>query len=151
MKVKLAIITLGLVTFLSCKKDSPTPATPTVKTPEELLTAQTWKADEVRVQFSNGTAQYYLRGGTANTIDYDSDSLKFNTDNTGVYYYSGSQYTTTWNFINSDKSKMTLIINYPVPLTANLENVTLTDTYFSYSQYVTSGISYLASVRRLPN
>ena len=46
---------------------------------------------------------------------------------------------------------MTLIINYSTPLTINLENVTLADTYFSYSQYVTSGVSYLASGRRLPN
>jgi hypothetical protein len=149
MKLELSVIALGLITFIACKKDCPT--TPAVKTQEQLLTAKTWKADEIRIQLSNGTSQYYKRGGGANTVNYDSDSLKFNTNNTGTYYYLGIQYTTTWNFINSEKSKMTLIINYPTPVTVNLENVTLAETYFSYSQYVTSGISYLASGRRLPN
>ena len=148
MKNKLLIITLGLMTFVSCKKDS---TSTTVKTQEELLTSKTWKADEIRVQQSNNITQYYKRGGASNTTNYDSDSLKFNTNNTGIYYYAGSQYTTTWNFLNSEKSKLALIINYPTPLTINLENVTLAETYFSYSQYVTSGISYLASGRRLPN
>ena len=54
MKLKLTIITLGLVSILSCKKDCPTPATTTIKTQEELLTAKTWKADEIRVQLSMG-------------------------------------------------------------------------------------------------
>ena len=152
MKLNLTFLTLGLVSILSCKKDDcPTPATTIIKTQEELLTAKTWKADEIRVQLSNGAAQYYKRGGSGNTANYDSDSLKFSTNNTGIYYSSGLQYTTIWNFINTEKSKMTLIINYSTPLTINLENVTLADTYFSYSQYVTSGVSYLASSRRLPN
>ena len=149
MNLKFLFVTIGLITFISCKKDCP--VTPTPKTQEELLVAKTWKTDEARIQLSNGTAQYYKRGGSSNTVNYDSDSIKLNPNNTGVYYYSGSQYTVTWSFTNPEKSKMTLIINYSTPLTANLENVTLTETYFTYSQYVTSGVSYLASVRRLPN
>ena len=151
MKFKLAVITFGLITLFSCTKDCPTTTTTQVKTPEELLTAKTWKADEIRVQQSNGTSQYYKRGGTSNTVNYDSDSLKFNANNTGTYYYLGSPYSTTWNFSNPEKSKMILVINYSTPLTINLENVTLAGTYFTYSQYVVSGVSYLASGRRLPN
>ena len=103
MKLKLAIITLGLVSILSCKKDCPTPTTTTVKTQEELLTAKTWKADEIRIQLSNGTAQYYKRGGSGNTANYDSDSLKFSTNNTGIYYSSGLQYTTILEFYKHRK------------------------------------------------
>lgn len=162
-KVLLSTVALfGLIILIfssqtSCKKETVTETvTDTIfqcipKSPETLLTAKTWKADEIRSQLSNGTSQYYKRGGGTNTVNFDSDSLKFNSNNTGIYYYSGNQYTTTWNFINSEKSKMTLVINYPTPLTINIENVTLADTYFIYSQYVTSGVSYLASGRRLPN
>lgn len=151
MKLQLTILALVVISILSCNKDSSSPAPTKVKTSEELLSANTWKAGEIRTQLGDGTTEYYLRGGTSNTINYDSDSLKFNTDNTGIYYYLGSQYTTTWNFINPEKSKMTLVINYPTPLTVNLENITLADTYFTYSQYVTSGVIYLSSVRRIPN
>jgi hypothetical protein len=132
-----------------CKKDCADDSNP--KTQEELLTAKTWKTDEARIQLSNGTAQYYKRGGSGNTVNYDSDSLKFNTNNTGIYYSTGTQTPITWNFTNGEKSKMTIVISYASPLTINLENVTLADTYFSYSQFVTAGVSYLASVRRLPN
>ena len=149
MNLKLLTASIGLITFISCKKDCPVEPTP--KTQEELLTAKTWKTDEARIQLSNGTAQYYKRGAGGNTVNYDTDSMKLNANNTGTYYYLGMQYTMTWNFTNAEKSKMTLVINYPAPVTANLENVTLAETYFGYSQYVSSGVSYLASVRRLPN
>ena len=54
MNLKLLIIAIGLMTFISCKKDSAITLTP--KTQDELLTAKTWKADEVRVQLSDGTS-----------------------------------------------------------------------------------------------
>lgn len=134
------------------KKDPVKPDTPSVKTIEELLIAKTWKANEIRVQLSNNTTSYYKRGETTNTANYDSDSLKFNPDNTGIYYYLGSQYTTTWNLINTEKSKMTIVINYSPSLTIDLENINITQTYFKYAQYSTAGgISYLSSGTRVPN
>ena len=152
MKIGLTFIAFTVIILASCQKDPVKPDTPPVKTIEELLTAKTWKADEIRVQLSNNTTSYYKRGGTTNTGDYDSDSLRFNTDNTGIYYYLGAQYTTTWNFTNTDKSKMTLIINYSSPLTIDIENINVTATSFKYAQYSSAnGISYLASGTRLPN
>ena len=151
MRIKLSIIIISLLNFISCTKDCNNNPTTTTKTPEELLTSKTWKADEIRVQQSNGTSQYYKRGGTSNTTNYDSDSLKFSLNNTGVYYYLGTQYSTVWNFTNTDKSKMTLVINYSTPLNIYLENINLSDNYFTYSQYVITGGSYLASGRRTPN
>ena len=151
MKIKLTFIAFLFIIFVSCSKDSETPSTQS-KSLLELLTEKAWKADEVRVQLSNNSTAYYKRGGAGNTVNYDSDSLKFNTINTGVYYYLGSEYTTTWNFTNSENSKMTLIINYPTPLTIYLENINITQTYFKYAQYSTNGgISYLASTTRTQN
>ena len=152
MKLKLSLIIIGLVTLFSCKKDSLTTPVTQVKTQEQLLTANTWKLDGMRIQRSDGTTDYYERAGTSNTFNGDSDSLKFSLDNTGVFYdFLGATYTTTWNFTNSEKTKMTLVVNEPTPLTVMIEDIALTDSYFSYGQYVTSGISYLATVRRVPN
>ena len=86
MQLKFLVVALALITISSCEKDSTKPEAPEPKTPEEILTGNTWKADEIRTQLSNNTVTYYKRGGTTNTINYDSDSLKFNNDNTGIYY-----------------------------------------------------------------
>ncbi|MBI5858600.1 MAG: hypothetical protein HZB42_13255 [Sphingobacteriales bacterium] len=146
----LSVLLLFLFAVVSCKKDENN-TTPVVKTIEELLTGKTWKADEIRVQLSNNTTQYYKRGVSGNT--YDTDSLKFSTNNTGTYYFSGSSYATTWNFTDAAKTKMTVIINQPpTPITVYLENIQITETFFKYAQYSSAGgISYLASCTRLPN
>ncbi len=150
MKLSNYLMLIVTLFFIACSKESTN--TPTTKTIEELLTEKAWKVDEIRLQQANGVMQYYRRGGGANNVNYDSDSLKFNVNNTGTYYYSGSTYTTTWNFINAEKSKMTLVINYGTPLTLNLENINITQTYFRYSQYLIAGInSYLASCTRTQN
>ena len=152
MKFKLLIFALALITISSCEKDSTKPETPKTKTPEELLTAYTWKADEIRTQLSNNTTTYYKRGGTTNTINYDTDSLKYNIDNTGIYYYLGEQYTTTWNFTNPEKTKLTLVINYTTPMIVYQENIFIDESHFNYAQYsIKNGVSYLASGRRVPN
>ena len=152
MNLKQILVAIVFLLFVSCKKETVyVDVIPTPKTSEELLTAHTWKTDEVRAQVSNGTTQYYLRGASGNTVNYDSDSIKFTSNNTAAYYYLGSQYSATWNFTNSDKSKMTVVINFPTAATLYLENVTLGETTFTYSQYITSSPTYLASVRRTPN
>ncbi len=150
MKAKIVLAALFVITIASCKKDSTTTTTPVPKTPEEFLTAKIWKADEIRIQQSNNTTQYYKRGVSGTT--YDTDSLKFSTNNTGTYYFGGSSYSTTWNFTDAAKNKMTIIINQPpTPITVYLENIQLADTYFKYAQYYTGVISYMASCVRVPN
>jgi hypothetical protein len=141
-----------LLGILSCSKDKDDNNNST-KTLEQLLTEKAWKADEIRVQLSNNTKAYYKRGAaTGNTANYDSDSVRFNTNNTGIYYFQGIEYTTTWNFVDADKTKMTLVINYPSPLTVNLENIQITQSFFKYAQYATDPAgSYLASGTRRQN
>jgi len=151
MKSKLSVISIALFTLFSCKKDDP--ITIQAKTPEELLTAKTWKLGEMRVVRSNsGTTDYYKRGGTSNTFNGDSDSARFNLNNTGIFYdFLGATYTMTWNFTNSEKTRMIQVINKPTPVTIMLENISLSDTYFGYSQYASDPIFYLASANRIPN
>jgi len=152
MKTKLAIFSFFILTITACSKESTDPP-PTTATIEEMLTAKTWKTDEIRSQLSNNTTQYYKRGGSSNTVNYDSDSLKFNSSNTGIHYFNGVATTTTWNFTNAEKSKMTIIINYtPTPVTINWEYINVSPTSLKYTQYSSAGgISYLASGTRVPN
>lgn len=151
MKIKLVVFSFLILVMSACSKELTNPV-PTNATIEEMLTAKTWKADEIRAQLSNNTTQYYKRGGSSNTVNYDSDSLKFTANNTGTYYYNGTATAITWNFINSEKSKMTIVINYtPTPLTINWEYVNVTENTLKYTQHVTAGVSYLASGTRVPN
>lgn len=150
MKYKTALFAFIAFTVISCKKDNTNTPVPAAKTTEEILTGKTWKADEIRIQLSNNTTQYYKRG-VAGTV-YDSDSLKFSINNTGTYYYNGSSYTTTWNFTDAGKTKMTVVINQPpTPITIYLENIQLTEAFFRYAQYYTGAVSYLAACSRIPN
>ena len=106
----------------------------------------------MRIVQSTGTTDYYKRGGVSNTFNGNSDSLRFNLNNTGVFYdFLGATYTMTWNFTNSEKNRMTLVINKPTPLTVWLENIALAETYFGYSQYASDPMYYLASANRIPN
>src|SRR5688572_9565342 len=109
MKMKLTLIICLMIVVASCSKDNDDDTNTPDKTIEQLLTEKAWKADELRIQLSNNTNTYYKRGGTSNTANYDSDSLRFNTYNTGTYYFSGAQYATTWNFIDANKFKMTIV------------------------------------------
>jgi hypothetical protein len=151
MKKKAVFIAFCVITVISCTIEKTiTPTSVIIKTTEEILTGKTWKADEIRVQLSNNTTQYYKRG-ISGTL-YHSDSIKFNANNTGTYYYSGSAYASTWNFTNSRKTKMTVVINQsPTPITIYLENIQLAETYFKYAQYFIGAVSYLASCTRVPD
>jgi hypothetical protein len=106
----------------------------------------------MRILRMDGSTDYYKRDGDSNTFNGDPDLLQFNLNNTGLCYdFLGNTYTTTWHFTDPGKTKMTLVINKPSPLTLTLENIALTKSYFSYSQVGTDRIYYLASARRTPN
>lgn len=152
MKLRSTVI-IFLILFLSaCSRLSVSRISPPVQTVEELLTLKTWKAFEIRQQLSDGNIYYYRRGSSSSSVNYDSDSLKFNNNNTGIYYYDGLATSTTWKFIDSEKTKMTIMILYPKPLRINWEYVNVSGTTLKYTQYASAGaISYLASGTRVPN
>src|SRR3569623_1690002 len=82
-----------------------------------LLTAYPWKTTEVRA-VCGGDSIYYYRGGTNNTIGFGDRSIEtytFNADGTGSLLdgENGSHNITNWQFVNSDNSKLTFLINNP--------------------------------------
>ena len=98
-----------------------------------LLTAVTWKMEESRVIDGNNML-YYKREGKENTINFDNDLYKFNADNTGIYFYNGQEYKFNWKYLDTEKTKMEMIILYPSPLVVNFENMMFTASSFKYTR-----------------
>ena len=110
------------------------PAADISKANENALTAVAWRVDESRVIDGNNML-YYKRGGQENTINFDNDFYKFNSDNTGIYSFNGQDYKFNWKYLDAEKTKMEIIILYPSPLIVNLENIMLTTTAFKYTRF----------------
>lgn len=109
------------------------PITEPVNSNSRLLTGVTWKMEESRVIDGNNMF-YYKRDAKENTINFDNDLYKFNADNTGIYFYNGQEYKFTWKYLDTEKTKMEMIILYPTPLIVNFENMMLTPSSFKYTR-----------------
>jgi hypothetical protein len=132
---KQLFLTLFFISYLSfaCKKDSnPTVAT---KSAEELLTAHTWKIDELRYVY-RGVLEHYVRGVHGNVDYFANEYLKFNPDHTGN---NDNLTSLTWQFIDAAKTKLTFTINFTTeaPLVVNWEHVVLTENSITFSEYWT--------------
>ncbi|MEO6251791.1 MAG: carboxypeptidase-like regulatory domain-containing protein [Ferruginibacter sp.] len=120
------------------------PETNQPKIAEASLTDITWKMEESRVIDGNNML-YYKREGKENTINFDNDLYRFNTDNTGIYFYNGQQYAFNWKYLDAEKTKMEMVILYPTPLIVTLENITLTANSFKYTRLQkVNGLNFVA-------
>ena len=119
-------------------------ATETIPSNENPLTAVSWKVDESKVIDGNSMLSY-KRGAPENTINFDNDFYKFNTDNTGIYSFNGQDYKFNWKYLDAEKTKIEMQILYPTPLIVNLENVTLTTTSLKYTRLQkVNGLNFIA-------
>ena len=115
-----------------------------IKANENPLTAVTWKVDESKVIDGNSMLSY-KRGASENTINFDNDFYKFNTDNTGIYSFNGQDYKFNWKYGDAEKTKIEMLILYPSPLIVNLENVTITATSLKYTRLQkVNGLNFIA-------
>jgi len=120
------------------------PAADIPKANENPLTAVSWKVEESKVIDGNNMLSY-KRGALDNTINYDNDLYKFNTDNTGIYSFNGQDYKFTWKYVDAEKTRIEMTILYPTPLIVNLENVTLTATSLKYTRLQkVNGLNFVA-------
>ena len=111
---------------------------------KNLLTDITWKMEESRVIDGNNML-YYKREGQENTINFDTDFYKFNTDNTGIYFYNGQEYKFTWKYLDTEKTRMEMQILYPTPLIVNFENMMITASAFKYTRLQKmNGVNFVA-------
>jgi hypothetical protein len=120
------------------------PAADLPKASESPLTAVTWKVDESKVIDGNSMLSY-KRGASENTINFDNDFYKFNTDNTGIYSFNGQDYKFNWKYLDAEKTKIEMTVLYPTPLLVNLENITLTATSLKYTRLQkVNGLNFVA-------
>ena len=148
MKNKHYLVGLIILSFLFyCKKENVT----TTLSQEQILTSGIWKIDEIRFLQNNSQILYYKRGNTSgNTANFDTESIKFNSDNTGTYIAGGITYTLTWAFVDAAKTKLAFTISYPTPLVINWENIVYTETSIQYTEYYnrTGNLSLGVGIRK---
>ncbi|MBK7305746.1 MAG: carboxypeptidase-like regulatory domain-containing protein [Chitinophagaceae bacterium] len=124
--------------------DAVKPAADVPQINESPLTAVTWKVDESKVIDGNSMLSY-KRGAAENTINFDNDFYKFNTDNTGIYSFNAQDYKFNWKYLDGGKTKIEMTVLYPTPLIVNLENVTLSPTSLKYTRLQkVNGLNFVA-------
>ncbi len=120
----------------------------------ELLTANSWKVQEIRGVNAN-TLLFYERGGISNTENFDNEYIRFEADGTGTYFDgSGATHQITWEFSNEAKTKLTFVVSNPAPLesqTVIWENLRYKDNALLFDQYWTyDNVNSHAQVIRIP-
>jgi hypothetical protein len=149
--IRLLLTVLLPLTLISCEKDNdPPPA----KSKEELLTAHSWKMEEL-TQVENNTLIYYKRGSSGNTSNYDNDKITFLATGTGTYSPTPAQsFPITWQFTNNEKDKMDITIAFGPGLNVTLKCTELEledNRFFCVNRFANgSGQPVLASVYRTP-
>jgi hypothetical protein len=120
----------------------------------ELLTANSWKMQEVRGVIGN-TILYYQRGGTGNTENYDNEYITFNTNKTGILFdANNATHQITWDFANTALTKLTIVVQNPAPLASQTmvyENLRYKNKALLFDQYWTyNGTNSHVQVIRTP-
>ena len=105
--------------------------------------------------FTSKIIPRYKRGGSTNTNNYDDDKITFLANGTGTYSPTPAQtLNITWEFTNSEKTKMDIIITFSasIILTLKCSEVELSDNrFFCVSHYTNpSSQPVLSSVYRTP-
>ncbi len=114
-----------------------------------ILTANSWKLAFDRAVVGLDTF-YYVRGGTANSIDYDNEYITFNTNGTGLYTHNdGSQDTFTWSFADTTNTIINWLDNSAIPTNETWENIYYKNGALHYDEYSdrTNGNELSAQIR----
>jgi hypothetical protein len=108
----------------------------------ELLTANSWKLQEIR-GVTGSSIVFYQRGGSSNTENFDPEYITFDTNKTGVYNDGfNHSHSIIWDFLNNEKTKLTFTITNLAPLpdqTVIYENLRFKNGALLFDQYWTIG------------
>ena len=132
------IITLLLVSFFSCKKETiiTEPATnihDTIciePTKQEILTQKTWQIDEL-YRCYQGVNSHFVRGGENTTgVSYGNLRLTFVDGGTGTYVDEvNTSHTLSWDFLDTKFQNANLTIGAPFPNTFTWNLIEIHDNY----------------------
>ena len=101
---------------------------------DSVLTTNTLKIEEMR--FLQGNTQYYYkRGAVGNTANFDTESIKFNANGTGTYIAGGINYSITWIWTNTAKTKLEYIISYSPGLVVIWDQLQFTNNTLAYAEH----------------
>lgn len=117
----------------------------------EILTANPWKLLEVRALVANGPV-LYLRGGSANTLNFDNEFITFNPNHTGVYTDNfGTSTTLSWNFTDATNTTLQWTWNLSTPVVITWEHLFYKNAALHYDEYYNqSGTNTLGAEIRIP-
>ena len=130
-KYPLIVLFISLaIIHSSCKK----PLEP--KTADELLTGSLWQIEEIRYLKLN-VEQHYKRGASDNTVNYDNEYIKFESNKTGTLYGSLAPAPVTWSFANPEKTKLQFTVQFQgvAPILVTWENILFSEQSIRYTEY----------------
>jgi hypothetical protein len=141
MNFRLPLLIITTLVITSCKKETIkevevikeviAPVVPINK--DSVLTTTSLKVDEMRF-LQNNTVYYYKRGASGNSANFDTESIKFNSNNSGTYNAGGINYTFTWNWIDAAKTKLQYTVSYSPALTITWDQLQFTNNSVSYTE-----------------
>jgi hypothetical protein len=134
---KLILISALAFVFAGCSKDEndpEPPPPPPPPTPTEMLTDNTWQIDHLIQQYGN-VQSTYVRGGTNTTgSNYSIVRLSFDEDGTGSFTDPlNATYDLDWEWVGTTNTKMTVVVDYPVPQTLTYSFVSVSEDRFNYT------------------
>ena len=108
----------------------------------QILTSHPWKLQELRGVYAN-RIEYYVRGGSNNTQNYDNEYILFRSDKTGTYVDpSGRSYNINWELVQTPRIKLTyniLNLGSEASTLITWENIVYKNGTISYDEYFTQG------------
>ncbi|HMS28966.1 MAG TPA: hypothetical protein PKD32_03890 [Saprospiraceae bacterium] len=133
MKNSIVFLFFALIALTSCEKDCSSPA---VQDNEALLTKpKGWKFITAR-SILNGVPYYYERGSQPQ--DFDGWTFTFYPNHTGVLKTTTEIRDFTYNWLDPEKTKFSYTSQQPDVLNAIWENLNVSETKLSYTEYINS-------------
>ena len=144
MKNSIVFLFFALIALTSCEKDCSSPA---VQDNGILLTKpKAWKFITSR-SIINGASYFYQRGSQPQ--DFDNWTFTFNTDGTGVLKSTDESWALNYNWLNSEKTKLSFVLQQPVLVTGQWDNILLTEDKLSYTEYISTPNRLSMSINNL--
>ena len=130
LKKSILFLSLLLIFFTACKKDTSSTTTVVPFTRIQLLTNKIWQVDAVERSIS-GINSSFIRGGANSTgIAYNNIKIKFNLNFTGTYTDENSVQTTLkWEFSTPDERNALVTIGAFNPVSYKWNMIELKDNY----------------------
>jgi len=133
-----------LIALTSCEKDC---SSPVVQDNATLLARpKAWKFISSKSVINNNPEEY-IRSSVPQ--DFDNWTFTFNTDGTGVLKSTNESWQLTYNWLNTEKTKLSFVLQQPNLVTGQWDNILLTEDKLSYTEYIATPLRLSMSINNL--